>query len=47
MKKILFIMSAFIAMTSFSAFAADGRKWDGGKYPFRLLDPSKQNWSDT
>lgn len=39
----LSIMSVLIYFSTLSASAADGRKWDGGKYPFRLLDPSKAN----
>jgi hypothetical protein len=49
MKQITFrciaaaVFAALLCILSSSADAADGKKWDGKKYPFKLLDPSKPN----
>jgi hypothetical protein len=39
-------LSALVALLLISVspvIAADGKKWDGKKYPFKLLDPTKNN----
>jgi hypothetical protein len=41
--KALCILTAIIFFAFSSADAADGKKWDGKKYPFKLLDTSKTN----
>ena len=39
----LAVLSAFLFIGLSPAGAADGKKWDGKKYPFKLLDPSQPN----
>ncbi len=39
----LIVLAALLLFSFSPGNAADGRKWDGKKYPFRLLDPSKTN----
>lgn len=37
------IVFSMLLLCSVPAFAVDGKKWDGKKYQFALLDPSKTN----
>ena len=44
-RSLFFCMTAMALFLQLAApsFAADGKKWDGKKYPFKLLDSSKTN----
>jgi len=37
------IIALMFVLLQTNIFAADGRKWDGKKYPFKLLNPAKPN----
>ncbi|PKN77237.1 MAG: hypothetical protein CVU52_01255, partial [Deltaproteobacteria bacterium HGW-Deltaproteobacteria-10] len=39
----LSILLALLLISVSPVIAADGKKWDGKKYPFQLLDPSQTN----
>ena len=39
----LSILGIIFTLNLSSALAADGKKWDGKTYPFKLLDPAKPN----
>ncbi|MBP7901235.1 MAG: hypothetical protein KA015_00300 [Spirochaetes bacterium] len=39
----LIAFSFILVLLQANTFAADGRKWDGKKYPFKLLNPAKPN----
>jgi len=39
----LSVLSALLLISLSPAIAADGKKWDGKKYPFKLLDPTQNN----
>ena len=40
---LLIIIISIIVIPPVNTYAADGRKWDGKKYQFKLLNPSKPN----
>jgi len=39
----IIIIAVIFTLFTDNTFAADGRKWDGKKYPFKLLNPAKPN----
>ena len=39
----LCVLSVLLLISVSTVIAADGKKWDGKKYPFKLLDPTKDN----
>ncbi len=39
----LSVLSALLLISLSPASAGDGKKWDGKKYPFKLLDPTQIN----
>ncbi len=41
--KFVIIIAVFFTLFSENSFTADGRKWDGKKYAFKLLNPAKPN----
>ncbi|HPW51334.1 MAG TPA: hypothetical protein PKV85_03155, partial [Spirochaetota bacterium] len=41
--KFLLVIVSLLIFFSTNILSADGKKWDGRKYPFKLLNPAKPN----